>query len=177
MLKLNTPPKSLTTRDQFIPTCATCHMSGLNGLKVTHDTSERLSWNLADPITQKRPHYDLAQTAMKDVCAKCHTATVVERVYREGSTVVAATNAKVKEAADIMAGLKRDGLLSKEPFSTPLDFKYFDLWHYYGRTTKHGAYMGGADFVQWHGNYPLLAHLVEIRAAAKELREKHGKPK
>jgi hypothetical protein len=35
--------------------------------------------------------------------------------------------------------------------------------------------MGGADFVQWHGNYPLLNHLVEIRAAAGELRKGHGK--
>ncbi len=33
---------------------------------------------------------------------------------------------------------------------------YFDLWHYFGRTAKHGAYMGGADYVQWHGNYELI---------------------
>ena len=39
LLKLDAPPKSLTTRDMFVPTCATCHMSGLNGQKVTHDPS------------------------------------------------------------------------------------------------------------------------------------------
>ena len=56
-----------------------------------------------------------------------------------------------------MAALRKDGLLTAPPFSQPIDFVYFDLWHYYGRTAKHGAFMGGADFVQWHGNYPMLA--------------------
>src|SRR5947209_12127671 len=111
---------------------------------------------------------------MKDVCAKCHTRPVVERVFAEGARVVADTNDKVKEAADLMAGLRKEGLLPREPFSTPLDFKYFDLWHYYGRTTKHGAFMGGADFIQWHGNYPLLKSTVEIRAMADDLRRRRG---
>jgi hypothetical protein len=44
---------------------------------------------------------------------------------------------------------------------------YFDLWHYDGRTSKHGAFMGGADFVQWHGNYPMLARSVELRRRAR----------
>jgi len=64
-----------------------------------------------------------------------------------------------------------------KPFTTPIDFLYFDLWHYYGRTSKHGAFMGGADFVQWHGNYPMLQHTVEIRHAAEELRRQHAAPK
>ena len=49
----------------------------------------------------------------------------------------------------------------------------FDLWHYYGRTAKHGAFMGGADFVQWHGNYELVAKSVELRQMAEELRAAH----
>ncbi|NIP82593.1 MAG: hypothetical protein GWM90_26590 [Gemmatimonadetes bacterium] len=32
--------------------------------------------------------------------------------------------------------------------------------------------MGGADFVQWHGNYELLYKLVELKEAAEELRER-----
>ncbi|MFL6282768.1 MAG: multiheme c-type cytochrome [Pyrinomonadaceae bacterium] len=35
-LNLKAAPASLTTRGMFVPTCATCHMSGLNGLKVSH---------------------------------------------------------------------------------------------------------------------------------------------
>jgi hypothetical protein len=73
-----------------------------------------------------------------------------------------------------MDGLRNDGFLGK-PFQTPLDFKYFDLWHYYGRTAKHGAFMGGADFVQWHGNYPILSHTIEMKAMAEELRKNHAR--
>ena len=57
----------------------------------------------------------------------------------------------------------------------PIDFLYFDLWHYDGRTSKHGAFMGGADFVQWHGNYELLRKTVELQHDAAELRREHAK--
>src|SRR5581483_3840713 len=40
---LDADPKHLTTHDMSVPTCATCHMSGLEGMNVTHDTTERLS--------------------------------------------------------------------------------------------------------------------------------------
>jgi hypothetical protein len=60
------------------------------------------------------------------------------------------------------------------PFSQPIDFLYFDLWHYDGRTSKHGAFMGGADFVEWHGNYPMLQKMVQLKADAAALRSAHG---
>lgn len=177
LLNLAAEPNKLTTRDMFIPTCATCHMSGLNGMKVTHDPSERLSYLLAAEDTPKRPNHAHAQAAMKDVCLNCHTKPLVERVYHEAEQVVATTNAKVRESREIIEALRKDGILSGKPFSQPIEFAYFDLWHYYGRTAKHGAFMGGADFVQWHGNYPMLKSAVEIKAAAAELRRQHGKRK
>jgi hydroxylamine dehydrogenase len=177
LLRLDRAPGKLTTRDMFIPTCATCHMSGLNGLKATHDTSERLSWLLAAEVSTKRPGYAQAQASMKEVCSQCHTPPLVERVYDEAEKAVESTNRKVKAASDIVAGLRKDGVLSSKPFTQPIDFRYFDLWHYYGRTAKHGAFMGGQDFAQWHGNYPILAHTVEIRAMAEKMRRAHGKDK
>ncbi len=176
LLNLRADPKKLSTRDMFVPTCATCHMSGLNGLKVTHDPSERLSYLLAAEISPKRPNYALAQANMKDVCLNCHTRPVIERVYHEAEKVVEVTNKKVQDVKALVEGLRADKLLGR-PFETPLDFAYFDLWHYYGRTAKHGAFMGGADFVQWHGNYPMLKSTVEIKAMAEELRRSHGKGK
>ena len=174
LLNLDAEPKRLTTRDMFVPTCATCHMSGINGLKTTHDTSERLSYWLADAISKQRPNYALAQANMQEVCLQCHTKQVVERVYREAEQVVEATNEKVKAAQAIVDGLRSDGILTSKPFAHPIDFQYFDLWHYYGRTAKHGAFMGGADFVQWHGNYPILSHTVEMKTMAEELRKNHA---
>ena len=33
--------------------------------------------------------------------------------------------------------------------------------------------MGGADFVQWHGNYELLAKLTELKEMEKAIRAEH----
>ena len=87
----------------------------------------------------------------------------------------AATNDKVQAVRSVIDGLRKDGVLTGPPFEKPIDFAYFDLWHSYGRTSKHGAFMGGADFVQWHGNYPMLKSAVEIKAMAEEMRRAHGK--
>jgi len=176
-LKLDAAPKKLTTRDMFIPTCATCHMSGLNGQKVTHDPSERLSYLLAAEISPKRPNYSLAQVNMKETCVQCHSRAVVERVYSEGENAVSSTNEKIQAAKEIYEKLRADKVISGPMFSQPIDFLYFDLWHYYGRTAKHGAFMGGQDFAQWHGNYPILQHTIELKAKAEELRRVHGKSK
>lgn len=175
LFNLSVAPKDLTTRDMFVPTCATCHMSGINGLGVTHDPSERLSYYLANAISEKRPNYAAAQAKMKQVCAQCHTAAVIDPVYQRAEAVVTATNEKVTAAKEVIDGLRKDGVLSSPPFSQPIDFVYFDFWHYDGRTAKHAAFMGGADFVQWHGNYPMLRKTAELNAMADELRRNHGK--
>ncbi len=174
LLNLDAPPKTLTTRDMFVPTCATCHMSGINGLGVTHNPSERLSFYLANAITEKRPNYAEAQAKMREVCAQFHTPSLIDRVYKQAELVVEQTNEKVLAAQAIVDGLRKDGVLTGPPFSHPIDFVYFDLWHYDGRTSKHGAFMGGADFVQWHGNYELFAKTVELQSQAEDLRSKHA---
>jgi len=177
LLNLDAPPQTLTTRDMFVPTCATCHMSGINGLGLTHDPSERLSYYLANAVTEKRPNYAAAQSKMKQICSQCHGPALIDRVYGQAEKVVGVTNHRVKAAQDLVNALRQDGLLTGPPFSHPIDFIYFDLWHYDGRTSKHGAFMGGADFVQWHGNYPMLQKSVELQFMAADLRRQRGKAK
>src|SRR4051812_13608200 len=99
LLNLDAPPKALTTRDMFVPTCATCHMSGINGLKVTHDPSDRLSYYLADAVTRARPNKDRAQAAMQGICSQCHAKTLIERVYADAEKVVDSTNRQVQQAS------------------------------------------------------------------------------
>jgi hypothetical protein len=175
LLNLDAPPNSLTTRDMFVPTCATCHLSGINGLGVTHDPSERLSFYLFSAVSDKRPNYARAQAKMKQICLQCHTPPLIERVYRQSEQVVQSTNARVRAAQELVDGLRKEGALTGPPFSHPIDFVYFDLWHYDGRTSKHGAFMGGADFVQWHGNYPMLQKTVQLQTMAAELRRQHAR--
>ena len=167
-------PENLTVSDMPAPTCATCHMSGQGGLQVTHDVTERLSWWLFAPVSEKRPTYLQGQANMKRACNNCHTQKHTNQFYEQAEDVVRATNRKVNEFMGIVEDLRADGLLTPEAFDEPIEFFIFDYWHYYGRTAKHGAFMNGADYVQWHGNYELLARLVEMREKAKELREEHG---
>lgn len=170
--RLDAPAKQLTTRDMPVPTCATCHMSGLEGMNVTHDTTERLSMFLFAPKTEKRLGYQQGKTQMQETCLKCHTRPNVEKFYAEAETVVASTNELVLQSEAIIKQLRDEKLLTPEPFDERIEFVAFDLWHYGGRTAKHGAYMGGADFVQWHGFYELVSKLSELKQMAEEIRTK-----
>ena len=109
----------------------------------------------------------------KQVCSQCHTPGLIDHVYSQAEQLVQSTNQRVQSAQDIVNGLRKDGALTGPPFSQPIDFVYFDLWHYDGRISKHGAFMGGADFVQWHGTYPMLQKTVQLNAMAAELRKEH----
>jgi hydroxylamine dehydrogenase len=169
-MNLDADPKKLTTADMSVPTCSTCHMSGLEGLGTTHDTTERLSWYLFAAVSTKRVDYDRAQAAMKDVCAKCHARSGIDEFYANAEQALLATNEKVRAMTAVMDGLRKDGIVSTAPFADPIDFDEFDMWHFYGRTAKHGAFMGGADFVQWHGNYELFRLGVKIESEAAALR-------
>ena len=168
---LNVKGSELTANQQDTPTCSTCHFSGLGGVGSTHDVGERLSYYLFAPISSKRPNFDAARGKMRAICLNCHASGHVDRFYERADTTLFRTNEIVKESQDLMESLVKEGKLKKTSFEQPIDFLAFDLWHYYGRTAKHGAYMGGADFSQWHGNYELQVKLAELKAAARELRK------
>lgn len=172
---MKVPPKDLKASDMPVPTCATCHMSGMEGETMTHNVGERLSYFLFAPVSERRPDYRKKQTAMKTTCLKCHANPQVLKFYGEAEAVVKSANRLVKEADDIVSELREANLLTPEPFDEPIEMLHFDLWHYGGRTAKHGAFMGGADFVQWHGYYVVVSKLAELKKAAADLKLQKGK--
>jgi hypothetical protein len=171
-MNLAADPKHLTTAAMPVPTCSTCHMSGLEGQKFTHDVTERLSYYLFAAISDKRPNFQTGQTEMKETCKKCHTSPRIETFYKEAESVVGSVNEYVGKANDLMKKLRDEKLLTPDPMDEPIELVHFDLWHYGGRTAKHGAFMGGADFVQWHGFYEVVSKLRELERMAAEVREK-----
>ncbi len=168
-------PGRLTVSDMPAPTCATCHMSGFGTQATTHDVGQRLSKFLFAAVTTDRPNAVAGREAMMGVCTSCHSSTFVERQYAMADSVTATVTLHVTRASDLMQGLVNDGLIPTKPFATPLSFEAFDLWHYYGRTAKFGAYMQGPDYVQWHGMYPLLKQESILEHDALMLREAHGR--
>ncbi len=156
-------PGTLTTADFPAPTCATCHMSGFGLSATTHDVGDRLTWFLAAPISQPRPNAIENEVRMQNVCRACHSSNFVEQFYEDGDAIVEAVNDWVRLSDVMMQELRDNDLLTADPFDEPIDFTYFDLWHHWGRTAKFGAWMQGADYVQWHGAYEILAELAVLR--------------
>ena len=173
-MNLAAEPSNTTTADTPVPTCATCHMGALEHIASTHDTTERLSYYLFSAVTDKRPNALLGQQHMQEVCLQCHTTPRIEKFYSDAEKVIASTNDLVRQSQAIMKRLYDEHLLKPDTFDHPIQYLAFNLWHYAGRTAKHGAFMGGADFVQWHGFYELASKLTELRQMADDLRRNSG---
>jgi hypothetical protein len=52
----------------------------------------------------------------------------------------------------------------------PLVCLNFELGYHDGRTAKHAAFMGGADFAPWHGVDAPQEKLTRLKAPAADLR-------
>ena len=167
-------PGTLKVTDFPAPTCAICHMSGFGSSTTTHDVGDRLSWFLFSQVSVRRPDWQGNLGRMQAVCFQCHNAEFINTFYSAADIATERVNELVKEADVIMQPLKDNKLLSDAPFDEPLDFVYFDLWHYYGRTSKFGLWMQGPDYAQWHGAYELLSRMSELRSLAQDKLQKAG---
>jgi len=103
-------------------------------MKVTHDPSERLSYNLFAEVSDKRSADTdrWPRPKCRDLCLNCPHAARESSIglSREAEAVVASTNQKVQVARSIIDGLRQEGVPDRQkPFQQPIDFHYFDLWH------------------------------------------------
>ena len=165
---------TLTSEDFPAPTCATCHMSGFGDAATTHDVGERLTWYLFAPISTRRPAWQDNQVRMQKVCLECHNDDFVTEFYSDADAATESVNDLVQESRDLVQPLKDNGLLTDAPFDEPFDFLFFNLWHHWGRTAKFGVWMGGPDYVQWHGVYEMLDDMAELREIVAEKLEAAG---
>ncbi len=167
-------PGTLTVRDFPAPTCATCHISGFGGAPTTHDVGDRLTWYLFAPQSERRPNWEENMAQMQAVCTECHSGAFIEEFYADADALVEEINRRVRLSNETIAPAREAGLLTADPFDQPIDFIHFDLWHHWGRTAKFGAWMGGPDYVQWHGAYEILRDQAELEAIVAELLEDAG---
>jgi len=169
---MEAPPGTLTVKDFPVPTCATCHMSQFGSVKGTHNVGERLKWSLQPEIAKVRANGDQNRETLNAICVNCHTPTFIKDEQAKAEKTINLTNQNVTKGKAIVDDLRNTGLLGTKPFSDPLDFIYFELWHHEGRRARYGAVMGGADYVNWHGIYEQQKALVELQSKADELKAK-----
>ncbi|MAT91470.1 MAG: beta-ketoacyl-ACP synthase [Halioglobus sp.] len=169
----DTAPDAWEPGDYRGPTCATCHMSGIGDLSVTHNVSERLYWNLWAPESKVRGSDDVlspllgdgpaGREKMKQVCGNCHSRTHTEGFFAQGDKAVKLYNeAYYRPATDMLEELRARDLLKDNPWDDEFQITYYYLWHHEGRRARQGAMMGAADYAHWHGFFELQQDLYKL---------------
>ncbi len=177
------------------PTCATCHMSAnmRNGMKITHDPGERISWTNRPPVSlvmdtdanhavvtetdPEKRRAAIADTAeakrnrMKQVCSTCHTPDHINLFYKQYDDVVINFNEKfAKPGQAIMSALAANGMLTKTQYDEKIEWTWYYLWHHEGRRARMGASMMAPDYTQWHGMFEVAERFyMELIPEAREI--------
>ena len=178
----DTAPDAWEPGDYRAPTCATCHMSGIGDLSVTHNVTERLYWNLWAPESKVRNSKDIlspihgngpeGRVKMKKVCSNCHSSTHTNNFFQQGDKAVRLYNeGYYQPATKLLNELKAKGLLKENPWTDEFQITYYYLWHHQGRRARQGAMMGGADYAHWHGFFELQQDLYKLKQIHKSRME------
>ena len=199
--KYDSAPDAWEPGDYRAPTCATCHMSGIGGLKSTHNVSKRLRWNIWAPVSVHRDggnataahEYmksgkvtkgnkaagnvkgsDAARSEMKQVCKSCHVSTHTENFFKMADKHVELYNTYAKDAKKMIGELKKKGLMKKDVWSDDAFNTWYHLWHHEGRRMRQGALMAAPDYAHWHGVFEVQQDIRKLRGIYKK-RIKTGK--
>ena len=167
------PPGEWEPGDYTAPTCATCHMSGIGDLDVTHNITERLYWNLWAKVSKPRTDPDVmgmyygdgeaGRELMMQVCTECHSSSLIESFFVSGDKAVNLYNdAYFAQAEEMRVELAELGLLKDNPWKDEFLITYDYLWHHEGRRARQGALMGGADWAHWHGFFDLMQDIYKL---------------
>nr|WP_232364310.1 multiheme c-type cytochrome [Desulforapulum autotrophicum] len=171
--------------DYRAPTCAACHMSGSGTVMTTHDTTERLSWELQAPLTVRpadfaafpaNNNWEVERNKMKAVCLQCHGNKWVDDHYTKLDNVVQEYNdVYYTPAKKMLDTLYEKDLITKERyFDEDPELEFYELWHYPGRRARMGTAMMAPDYAWWHGFYECKAIYNKFMENSNEL-IKHNK--
>ncbi len=171
-------------------TCFTCHMSGINLLKSTHNVSERLKWNLWAPKSFVRTGKDEvagwawwkerkilrgnpkagnlegpeeARDEMKQVCAACHKDAFIDNYFLRVDQDVELYNQYRDMSVKMFNELKAKKLVKSDLWSDPFFKLFYYAWHHEGRRMRHGAAMGSPDYAHWHGVFQVMQDIREMK--------------
>ncbi len=180
--KWDSAPGEWEPGDYRAPTCATCHMSGIGDLEVTHNVSERLYWNLwakvskvrsdPDPMSMWTGDGEAGRAKMEQVCSECHTSTLTEGFFASGDKAVNLYNVAYWEPIEAMrVELAEAGLLKENPWNDEFMVLHYHIWHHDGRRARQGAMMGGPDWAHWHGFFMLQQKLYRATSIYEQRME------
>lgn len=136
-------------------------------------------------VSKKKPRevaqiitWDQRRNKMQGACMSCHAKEHTDGFYNQYDGLVNLYNDKFAiPSQGLMHDLKADGLLPGSPFTSKVQWTYFELWHHEGRRARHGASMMGPDYTHWHGTYEVAKHFyTEFLPEIVEQAAEHGGP-
>jgi hypothetical protein len=126
---------------------------------------------------------------MLKTCNQCHSVNFARAELEKGDQMIRETDRLLAEAIRIIAGLYKDGILSK-PASYPHAFpdllafhdaptaieqKLFVMHLEHRMRAFQGTFHANPDYALWYGWSEMQRDLTEIKEMAAELRRRHGK--
>jgi hypothetical protein len=171
----------------YSPDCTTCHMPEGN-----HDVSTGITMGLGGQEYPRKVR-ERQRAKMLAICSNCHTKSFSMISLEDGDAMQLQAKEIVDEAASIIKGLEKDGLLIPSPAVRPahplsmnkleigpqmlyedlsrVEAVFFRMKKFYYVMTYKGVFHQNPDYAHWYGNAPLKLALSEIKSEAALLRE------
>lgn len=126
---------------------------------------------------------------MVKTCRECHSERFARGELGKGDDMIRQADRLMAEALREVAALYRDGVLAKpagyaaafpdllqfHESPTPIEQKLWTMFLEHRMRAFQGTFHASPDYALWYGWSELVRDLTEIRAEAKDLREKAGK--
>jgi len=169
------------------PDCIACHMP-----EGDHNVSTGITMGLAGqeypgPVRESRRAEMLAR------CTQCHSRSFALQNLEDADGIQRQAKAIIDEAAEIIRGLEKEGLLMPSPSERPahplsgnrleigpqmlyedlsrVEAVFFRMKKFYYVIAYKGVFHQSPDYAHWYGNAPLKLALSEIKSDAALLRE------
>ncbi|MEW5901795.1 MAG: multiheme c-type cytochrome [Acidobacteriota bacterium] len=124
---------------------------------------------------------------MISVCNRCHSVNFAQAELAKGDDMIREADHLMAEAIRIVAGLYKDGILSKPesyayPFPDLLTFhdapteierKLFVMFLEHRMRAFQGTFHANPDYALWYGWSEMVRSLGDVKALAEDLRREH----
>ncbi len=138
----------------------------------------------ADVARLTQEAFDVERTKMLKTCGQCHSASFARVQLEQSDSLIKDADHLMAEAIRTVAGLYQDGVLKKpqgyaaafpdlltfHDAPTPIEQTLFVMFLEHRMRAFQGAFHANPDYANWYGWSEMQRDLVEIRAAAEDMR-------
>ena len=153
-------------------------------------TPRRKVFIAADVVRMTQESWQKEREKMLETCHSCHSLRFAKAEQEKGDKMIREADRLMAEAIRVVAALYENGILSKpatyayafpdllsfHDAPTVIEQKLFVMFLEHRMRTFQGTFHGNPDYALWYGWSEMQRDLVEIRAAAREMRRASERP-